>query len=100
MNYQFSNNELFVLDRKNQKIVLILFPLHKEDIVNIKRVFVDESLRGQGIASDAMNALYSFLKENKLKAIATCPYAVSWFERKVDRQDILVSSDEPVVCEF
>lgn len=92
MNYIYTPVELYANNDKGQKVVSIKIPIYKDGSVNITSVFVDETLRGQGIASDAMTALYNHLKQNNLKAFATCPYAVVWFKRNQQYQDILVGS--------
>ncbi|VEU82403.1 GNAT family N-acetyltransferase [Acholeplasma hippikon] len=96
--FTFKEDEMYLLDNDGQKIAFISYPLFKDNVRNIRKVFVDESLRGQGIAGKAMLALYDHFKKEGIKTIATCPYAVAWFEKNKDKTDILVKSDEPVAC--
>lgn len=99
MEFIIKENELFVLDEQGKKIARVLFPLYKEDIYNISGVFVDESLRGQGVAAKLMEKIYDHIKSEKKLTIATCPYADAWFNRHADKQDILYKdSGEPVAC--
>lgn len=95
--FTFEENEVYLLEN-NEKIAYILYPIYKDEVRVIKKVYVDPSLRGQGMASKIMNELYLHFKKNNIKTIATCPYAVTWFERNTDKQDILVPSDEGVAC--
>ena len=37
-----------------------------------------------------LDGLYDYLKENNIKAIPTCPYAVTYFERYQEKRDVLV----------
>jgi len=100
MEFIIKESELYALDEQGNKIAKVLFPLEKEGLYNIKSVFVDTSLRGQGVAALMMEAVYKHIKEEKKMTIATCPYAVTWFDRNKDKQDILQESDHPVVCEI
>ncbi|CCV63857.1 Predicted acetyltransferase [Alteracholeplasma palmae J233] len=97
MNFIIKNEEIFLLENE-KKLALITFPIKTKDVYNINHVFVDPSLRGQGMASKIMEALYNYMKEHNYKVIATCPYAVSWFEKNPEKNDILIESDDPVVC--
>lgn len=96
--FKFKEDEMYLLDEENNKIAFVKFPIYKDQTRNINKVFVDESLRGQGMASKAMHEVYNHFKLNNIKTIATCPYAVSWFEKNVDKQDILVESNEALAC--
>lgn len=57
--------------------------------VDICKTHVDESLRGQGIASQLMERTANELRKTKRKAIATCSYAIKWFEQNPDYNDLL-----------
>lgn len=67
----------------------VTFPLDTRGIAQIDHTFVDESLRGQGIAGQLLEALAVHLKEKGLKAVPVCSYAVSWFQKHPDQQDLL-----------
>lgn len=96
--FTFKADEMFLLDNDGNKVAFISYPTYQGEVKNIRKVFVDESLRGQGVAGKAMQALYDHFKANQIRTIATCPYAVAWFEKNKDKQDILVASDEAVAC--
>jgi hypothetical protein len=59
--------------------------------VNITHVFVDESLRGKGIASHLMELAYGYIKGRNLLIVAKCPYAIEWFKKHPDYQDIVIN---------
>jgi predicted GNAT family acetyltransferase len=48
-------------------------------IVEIDHTFVDDSLRGQGIAGKLMERTAETLRQTNRKAKLTCSYAVKWF---------------------
>lgn len=68
--------------------------LHKNDhgVLSINTVFVNDEFRNQGIASQMMHSFYDYIKENNIKVLPICPYAVTWFKRNKDKQDILIDS--------
>lgn len=83
--------ERIILENEDGKLVAeVCFPSADEGIVNITRVFVDESQRGQGVAGKLVNLAYDEIKSRGLKVKPICSYAVSWFERNEDKRDILI----------
>ncbi len=67
----------------------ITFPALQEGVVNIDHTFVDESLRGQGVAGQLMQRTVSALRADGRRAVATCSYARKWLEQHPDAKDIL-----------
>ena len=59
----------------------VTFPDREPGVVEIDHTFVDESLRGQGVAGMLLEQAARELKETHRKARPTCSYAVGWFER-------------------
>ena len=51
----------------------------QETWVNIVHTWVPDSLRGQGVAGQLMQAVVEQLKSKGLRAVPTCSYAVKWF---------------------
>lgn len=89
MDYIIEKNRIYVNDKQGKLIVEATFPIYKEGIVNVNHTFVDPSLRGQGIASELMYKVCEKVKADGLKMIATCPYAVVWFKRHHEYDDLL-----------
>ncbi len=58
--------------------------------VDICKTHVDPSLRGQGLADELVQRAAQELRKTKRKAEVTCSYAVVWFERHPDYDDVLV----------
>ena len=81
MLYTYEKHELFVLKEDGDYLVHATFPLYQDGVVNIDHTFVDPSLRGQGVASEMMHAVMTYLKEKKMNVVATCPYAVVWLKK-------------------
>lgn len=52
--------------------------------LDVRKTLVPPELGGQGIAGKLVKAAYDYAKEQGLKCIATCSYAVKWLERHPD----------------
>ena len=76
MDFKYEPNRIY-LERDGHLLAEITFPL-KGDEATIDHTFVDESLRGQGIASKLVSLAVSKITENGWKVNATCPYAIKW----------------------
>lgn len=90
MVYLYEDNRVYA-EKDGLLLAEVTFPYENNDTVNIDHVFVDPSLRGQGVASEIMKFTYNFIKAKDLKTLATCPYAIRWFDKHTEYQDILVS---------
>lgn len=66
------------------------FPAVNGETVNINHTYVDESLRGQGVAGKLMKAVIKYLEENQKKALPTCSYAVGWFAKHPEYSHLLI----------
>lgn len=56
----------------------------------IPHVEAPMALRGTGAADRLMSALASHARDHELKLVPTCGYAVAWFRRHRDAQDVLL----------
>lgn len=77
----------YVIDGK--VLAYVTFPKIDDFTVDITHTVVDESLRGQGIASKLMLVLYNELKARNLKAKLTCSYAINWYNKNTEYNDVL-----------
>lgn len=67
----------------------VTFPEVERGIVEIDHTFVDESLRGQGVAGELLARAACVISASGMLARPTCSYAVTWFERHPERAVIL-----------
>ena len=74
MDFTYYPNRIALLDSSGQAIAEITFPDLDGNTVDINHTFVDESLRGQGMAGNQ-------IQSQGKKAVPTCSYAVKWFEK-------------------
>ena len=89
MNYIIEENRIYIKDEEEKCIAEVTFPYVKNSTVEINHTFVDERLRGQGIAGKLLNEVTKQLKERDLKAIPTCSYAIYWFEKHPEYKELL-----------
>lgn len=91
MDYIYEENRIYSLGEDGLLLAEVTFPKRDDSRVDINHVYVDESLRGQGIAGDLMLKAYDNIKKKGLLIIAKCPYAISWFKKNEEFQDIVIN---------
>lgn len=79
----------FYMEEQGQKNAEMTFSKAGDDTIIIDHTFVDDSLRGKGIAEKLVMAGVDYARDNNLKIIPLCPYAKSLFEKKEDIRDVL-----------
>lgn len=89
MEFIHNNNDISVYNEKGETIAIVAFPKNEDGSVTINRTFVGESLRGQGVAGKLMAELAKNLEATNRKAVPTCSYAVTWFEKHPEHNDLL-----------
>ena len=60
----------------------------RDDIYHLTHVEADPALRGTGAAGRLMQAIADHARGQGLKLRPRCPYAVVWFARHPDAQDV------------
>jgi len=88
MDFKYENDRIYLENEKGKCIAEVTFPEVSENKVNVNHTYVDKSLRGQGVADKLLTALAHDLKKNNRKAVASCSYAVDWFEKHPEFDDI------------
>ncbi|MDE5714896.1 MAG: N-acetyltransferase [Anaeroplasmataceae bacterium] len=83
------NRISFLEDGK--ELAFISFPDIDPKTVVIKTTYVDDTLRGQGIAKKLMEEAYLVIKSSNRKAILECSYAIEYFRKNIEKQDIVQS---------
>lgn len=88
MDFIYESDRVYAQDESGTLLAEINFPL-ENGVRNINHTFVDESLRGQGVAGKLMQAAVKTIKEQGEKAVPTCSYAVAWFQKHPEERDLL-----------
>lgn len=85
MNFEHQDNgskgEFFLKDQQGQRIAEISYVWSNDSTIIADHTWVDDSLRGQGMARKLLDRLAEFAREKSLKIIATCSYVVVMFKR-------------------
>lgn len=71
-------NRIWLADDVGNMIAEITFPETSPGVFTIDHTFVDESLRGQGVASKLVQAAVDEIGAKGGTVNATCSYAVRW----------------------
>ena len=82
--FNIADNRIFMNDENGKTIAEVTFPNLDDNTLIIDHTFVDDSLRGQGIAAKLMLEVIKYAKENNKNIKATCSYALKWFEKNKD----------------
>ena len=88
MGFIKEKNRIYI-EKDGKMLAEVVFDDVSKNTVSISRTFVDENLRGQGIARQLLKAAYVEIKGQNKKAIPTCSYAEKWFKSHKEYQDIL-----------
>ncbi len=95
MDFITQDSRIYAADKSGKVIAEITFPV-KDGVATIDHTFVDEHLRGQGIAGMLMEAAVSKILADKLQIAATCSYAVGWLKEHTEVPH--VKTDAAVAC--
>ena len=88
MEFQHERERIFALDEHGKLVAEVTFPV-SEGVADIDHTFVDQSLRGQGVAGQLLDAAVRQIRMEGLRAKATCSYAAKWFKEHPDQSDLL-----------
>lgn len=90
--FKTDNNRIYMNDDNGKVIAEVTFTNVDENTILIDHTFVDDCLRGQGIAAKLMLEVVAYAKSKSKKIKATCSYAVKWFEKNKDEyKDLYVN---------
>ena len=95
MDFIIEPERIFAQDAQGKVIAEVTFPV-ENCIATIDHTFVDESLRGQGVASRLVQLAADKILADGHKIAATCPYAVTWLQRHPQYQ--VADNGAPVAC--
>lgn len=90
MDFLRGQGRFYLEDKAGKTIAEVEFPKLSENVVDITHTFVDDSLRGQGVAAELMIAVVEMLEAEHKKAKLTCSYAVKWFAKHPEYNRLVV----------
>ena len=81
--------EFFAVNASGQRIAEISYVWSGEHKIIANHTWVDDSLRGQGVARQLLDVLVAFAREKNLKIVGTCSYVDVMFRRDKSLADVL-----------
>jgi predicted GNAT family acetyltransferase len=87
----------------NMDAEIIVTDVPNRDLWSIDRTFVSESLRGQGVAGQLVDAAIDLAREKGMKVYASCEYSQRLFAKHPDEyKDVVVNvgqidTDEDII---
>lgn len=94
MNYITESDRIYATDASGKVVAEVTFPT-KEGISTIDHTFVDNSLRGRGIAGELVRLAADKILADGNRIGATCSYAIAWFKR---HPEYPVACSGPAAC--
>ncbi len=83
------NSRFYIGDSEENDIARITYYYKEDKVIVIDHTFVSVELRGKAIAGRLLSEVINFAKENNLKIIPLCSYAVLKMTRNDEYADIL-----------
>ena len=81
MKFIKEDSRIYSLDDNGKVVAEITFYESENGVFTIEHTFVDESLRGQGIAGKLVEMAVEEIEKRGGKIEATCSYAKKWLEK-------------------
>ncbi len=81
--------EFFAVNASGQRIAEISYVWSGEHKIIANHTWVDDSLRGQGVARQLLDVLVAFAREKNLKIVGTCSYVDVMFRRDKSLADVV-----------
>lgn len=83
MQFEIEENEVYLKNEDDKKVACVSFEKVASGVYNIYHTYVDESMRGRGIADSMLEFTVKHLKSIGARKIkATCGYAGHWLEKR------------------
>ncbi|WP_413382023.1 GNAT family N-acetyltransferase [Alkalihalobacillus sp. 1P02AB] len=91
MEIQKEANRHFINNENGEMIGEVTYRATDEGKVILDHTFVDESRRGENIASELVASVVTEMKKQNKKIVPLCPFAKAEFKKKKEYQEIEAS---------
>lgn len=91
MEWKYEKGRVYSMGKGNELMAEATFSIKENGEIDINHTYVNPVLRGRGVAGEMMTVVCKFLRKNKLRASATCPYASTWLEKHKDLWEDVIS---------
>ena len=82
------NGEFYLDNEQGKRIAEISYVWSSEKKIIANHTWVDDSLRGQGMARQLLDRLVDFARAKQLKIVPTCSYVDAMFRRDKSFADV------------
>ena len=89
MEIKKGSNKFYIGETEDKMIARVTWKNGGNNIIVIDHTIVDPSLRGQGIASLLLKKVVDMAREENLKIVPVCSYAVAKLTRTDEYEDVL-----------
>jgi predicted GNAT family acetyltransferase len=89
--FVFEDSRLAYIEN-GRRLAEVTFPDTPDGLVDVDHTFVDDSLRGRGIAGQLKERVAAKLREDGRRAKLSCSYAKSWFEKHGEYSDLIADA--------
>ncbi len=93
MIWKYELGRIYSTDEDGRLMAEVNYVRRNSNEVNIEHVYVAPELRGQGVAGQTMTVVAEYLRNNGLKATASCSYANSWFQKNENGYSDVIARD-------
>lgn len=93
MDWKYESGRIYSVSENNELMAEVTFTDLGSGKVDIDHTYVNPVLRGQGVAGKLLETVAAYIRENGLKAVATCSYANSWFKKHMDEYADIICDD-------
>ena len=80
----------FYIDKAGQRVAEMTYSRTNATMIIIDHTDVDDSLRGEGVGRQLLNALVDWARSTGTKVLPLCPFAKSQFDKDPAIRDVLV----------
>jgi predicted GNAT family acetyltransferase len=79
----------FYLEVDGKKLATMDYVMANEGKLIIEHTGVDDSLKGQGIGKKLLEKLVDYTRDNQIKVVPLCSFAVAVLNKTTEWQDVL-----------
>ena len=80
----------FYIDKAGQRVAEMTYSRTNATMVIIDHTEVDDSLRGEGVGRQLLEALVAWARSSGTKVLPLCPFAKAQFDKDPSIRDVLV----------
>ena len=89
MEFIREEGRIYAENKDGTVLAEVIFPAISDFAVSINRTFVDNSLKGQGIAGKLVDEVIGYAKAHGKKIKPVCSFAAGWFEKHPEYTEYL-----------